>query len=141
MKKICFCNLVALVLCMPIIRKTKSVKALLTSFEHSDNAISVKALIKQLHQKMNKTTVYRILERLEEDGIIHSFMDKDGLKWYARCSNCSPGHHTDSHPHFQCSDCGKIECLTFEVKIPSLPNHKIQSTNFLLIGECAECSL
>ncbi len=127
---------------MPIIRKTKSVKTLLNAFEQTDNAISVIGLVKQLHQEMNKTTVYRILERLEGDGILHSFMDKDGLKWYATCSDCSSvGHHTDTHPHFQCNECGKIECLTFDVKIPSLPNHKVQSTKFLLIGECPDCSL
>lgn len=124
---------------MSIIRKTKSVKIVLDVFEQADSAISVIGLVKQLNQEMNKTTVYRILERLEEEGILHSFMDKDGLKWYATCNDCSVGHHTDTHPHFQCSECGKIECLTFEVKVPSLPNHKVESTKFLLIGQCAEC--
>lgn len=124
---------------MPIIRKTKSVKALVKVFDQSDSAISVKELVKLLHQKMNKTTVYRILERLEEDGILHSFMDKDGLKWYAKCNGCSVGHHSDSHPHFQCNDCGKIECLTFEVKIPKLSNHKINSADLLLVGQCENC--
>ena len=124
---------------MAIIRKTKSVKALLDAFEKTDNAISVVGLVKQLHQKMNKTTVYRILERLEDDGVLHSFMDKDGLKWYAKCSDCSVGHHTDTHPHFQCSDCGKIECLTFEVNIPKLRNYRIDSAELLLIGHCENC--
>ena len=55
---------------MGIIRKTQSVKTLLNVFEQSDEAISVVGLVKQLNEKMNKTTVYRILERLEEDGIL-----------------------------------------------------------------------
>ena len=124
---------------MGIIRKTKSVKTLLHAFEQTNDAISVVELVKRLHQEMNKTTVYRILDRLEEDGVLHSFMDKDGLKWYAKCSDCSVGHHTDTHPHFQCSECGKVECLTFDVKIPSLPNHKVDSAVFLLVGLCGEC--
>lgn len=124
---------------MSVIRKTKSVKTLLNIFKQTDHAISVIGLVKQLHQEMNKTTVYRILERLEGQGVLHSFMDKDGLKWYAMCSNCTDGHHKDAHPHFQCNECGKIECLTFEITIPSLPNHIVKSSNLLLTGQCADC--
>ncbi len=125
---------------MGVIRKTKSVKTLLNVFEQNNDAISVVELVKKLHQEMNKTTVYRILERLEEDGILHSFMDKDGIKWYAQCSDCSVGHHSDSHPHFQCRECGKVECLTFDVTIPKIPNHKVDSAEFLFVGQCEKCS-
>lgn len=124
---------------MPIIRKTKSVKTVLDIFESTNNAISVIGLVKELYRKMNKTTVYRILERLDEAGTLHSFIDKDGLKWYAKCSNCSVGHHIDAHPHFQCRDCGEIECLTFEITIPKLQNHRIDSAELLLVGQCENC--
>ena len=33
---------------------------------------------------MNKSTVYRALKRLEDDEIIHAFIDGDGLKCYAK---------------------------------------------------------
>ena len=33
---------------------------------------------------MNKTTVYRILDRFEKEGILHWFIDNDGLKRYAK---------------------------------------------------------
>ena len=125
---------------MGVIRKTKSVKTLLAVFEQTNDAISVVELVKRLHQDMNKTTVYRILERLEEDGVLHSFMDKNGLKWYAKCNDCSVGHHSDSHPHFQCRECGKVECLTFDVTIPKIPNHKVDSAEFLFVGQCEKCS-
>ena len=59
--------------------------------------------------EMNKTTVYRILDRLEQDGTIHCFNGKDGLKWYAKCNGCSENHHYDLHPHFQCNNCDKVE--------------------------------
>jgi len=125
---------------MSVIRRTKSVKYILKVFEEGHEAISVVELVQQLHNEMNKTTVYRILERLENGGIVHSFMDKHGLKWYAKCSECIEGHHTDKHPHFQCNDCGKIRCIELEVSIPNLPNHNIESSELLLIGQCAECN-
>jgi len=89
---------------------------------------------------MNKTTVYRVLDRLEQDGNIHAFNGKDGLKWYAKCNGCSANYHLDRHPHFQCSSCNKVECLSVKIPIPSIKNYKIQSTNILLMGQCHECS-
>jgi Fur family ferric uptake transcriptional regulator len=124
---------------MGVIRKTKSVETLLSIFENNKNAISAVQLIDLLKEKMNKTTIYRVLERIENDGVVHSFVDKDGLKWYAACHGCSATEHIDIHPHFQCQDCGKIDCLTVEVKIPSIPNRKINFSQVLLIGKCESC--
>ncbi len=124
---------------MGIIRKTKSVDTLLHIFERSNTAISVVELVDLLHHKMNKTTVYRILERLEDEGTLHCFMGKDGLKWYARCNGCSSSRHMDSHPHFQCMTCGKTECLTMDIAIPAIANRKIDSVALLLTGSCEDC--
>ena len=124
---------------MGIIRKTKSVKTLLNIFEQSEDAQSVVDLVDRLNQEMNKTTVYRILDRLEDDGTLHSFIDKDGLSWYAKCKDCSSKEHRDTHPHFQCSNCDKIECLPLDVTIPTVPNYRIRSAKLLLVGVCQDC--
>lgn len=125
---------------MGIVRKTKAVNTLLQYFEQTNKAASVVELVEDLHDEMNKTTVYRILERLESEGTLHSFMGKDGLKWYAK-------HHADRsrngiaemHPHFQCKDCGSIKCLDIQVDIPRLPNSHIESASLLLVGRCEDC--
>ncbi len=54
---------------MSISRNTKTVKLLLKLFDKENNALSVVDLVSILSQEMNKTTVYRILQRLEEAGI------------------------------------------------------------------------
>lgn len=97
-------------------------------------------LIELLKQEMNKTTVYRVLDRLEQEGIIHSYNGKEGLKWYAKCNNCSAHQHTDTHPHFQCTTCDKVECLSVDIKIPAIKNHKIDTSDILLMGQCEVCS-
>ena len=126
---------------MGIIRKTKAVATVLQIFEEESESKSVVHLIGLVKNKMNKTTVYRILDRLERDGIIHSFNGKDGLKWYAKCEGCSANHHSDKHPHFQCTKCDKVECLSVEIKIPSIKNHKVDSTDIFLMGQCEVCSV
>ena len=124
---------------MGIIRKTIAVTTLLQIFEDKNEAKSVVNLIALLKDEMNKTTVYRILDRLEQDGVIHSFNGKDGLKWYAKCEGCHAHQHSDKHPHFQCTECDKMECLSIDVKIPSLQNHKVVSTDILIMGQCEVC--
>ena len=83
---------------------------------------------------MNKTTVYRILERFENEEILHSFRGKDGLKYYIKSKK-----HSSAHPHFQCRDCGKTECLHVNVPIPSVADYKIDTVDLLLIGQCKDC--
>ena len=126
---------------MGILRKTKSVKIVLNEFTVNSSATSVIALIERLKSEMNKTTVYRILEKLEDDGILHSFLAKDGLKWYAKCRGCSSTTHHDVHPHFQCLECGKVDCLKMNFIIPEIANRKVEVSQILLQGKCEECYL
>jgi len=125
---------------MGIIRKTKSVETILQLFEQSSNAISVVDLVEQFKGKANKSTIYRILERLESEGLVHSFRGQDGLTWYAKCSSdCSTAHHKDVHPHFQCQDCGKVECLSIDIAMPKVKTYKIKAVEMFLMGQCEEC--
>jgi Fur family ferric uptake transcriptional regulator len=124
---------------MGVIRKTKSVKEVLTIFDQQSNSISAVNLVERLKTSMNKTTVYRILDRLEDEGTIHSFTHNNGQKWYAKCQGCSSSAHHDTHPHFQCKVCGKTECLDITISIPEIPNKRVESAEMLLVGQCDEC--
>lgn len=124
---------------MAITRRTKSVERLIEVFEKNKEAQSIVDLVERMRPYMNKTTVYRVLDRLEKEGIVHGLMDKHGSKWYAPCQDCDSGNHKDAHPHFQCNDCGKVECLPVEVSVPKVDNRRIDSTEILILGQCADC--
>ena len=125
---------------MGISRNTKTVQLLLNLFVKEDNALSVVDLVSILSNQMNKTTVYRILHRLEEAGILHSFVDKDGLKRYAKGSQrTSSMDNQINHPHFLCEDCGISTCLPLKISTPSLPNYVIKSSEQLYLGQCKDC--
>lgn len=125
---------------MGIMRRTKSVKRILNEFEKEPKALSTVDLIKRLSQDHNKTTIYRVLDRLEDDGVLHSFQGTDGVKFYAKCHGCSKSQHSDIHPHFQCVSCGKMDCLDVRVSIPKVPNRRVLSSELLLQGHCEQCS-
>lgn len=126
---------------MGVLRKTKSVEIVLNEFEKESSAISVISLVETLGSAMNKTTVYRILNKLEDDGVVHSFLGKNGHKWYAKCNNCSSKMHKDIHPHFQCINCGKVDCLDINVVIPDIPNRKVEVSQILMQGTCEDCNV
>ena len=125
---------------MGIMRQTKSVKRILNEFQKEPKALSTVDLIKRLSQDHNKTTIYRVLDRLEDDGVLHSFQGTDGVKFYAKCHGCSKSQHSDIHPHFQCVSCGKMDCLDVRVSIPKVPNRRVLSSELLLQGHCEQCS-
>ncbi len=127
---------------MGVIRITKSVKALLNAFAEQEVALSTVALVEQFQDHMNRSTVYRILERLEDEGILHSFTGSDGLTWYALGNKnlLSGKANLDTHPHFQCKDCGKTECLPMSVSIPDVSKHTVESVSLLLVGQCSDCA-
>ncbi len=120
-------------------RKTKSLQTILHAFDDSGVALSGVALIKKFHSKMNKTTVYRILDRLEKEDLLHSFTDLNGLRWYAKSPGSKIENNSAHHSHFQCNDCGISKCLQIPLEIPSVPNHRIDSASLILVGQCENC--
>jgi len=125
---------------MAVTRQTKKVKLLLSFFDNENRAISVVDLVKVLESQMNKTTVYRILKKLMDDGVLHSFIGKDGLKWYAKQKKSSFENQNNLHPHFQCKICGEVKCLPISFSIPELEGYKTESASLLITGSCAKCS-
>ena len=121
---------------MGVVRNTKAIEELTSLFLDDEKALSVVEIVNILSSKMNKSTVYRALKRLEDDEIIHAFIDGDGLKCYAKNRN---SNKKEVHPHFHCKTCGTSICVPYEYEIPSYQNHKIDSAQILLFGECNKC--
>jgi len=125
---------------MKISRKTKTVKLFIDLFEREKNALSVIELISIFKKQMNKTTVYRILSRLENAGFLHSFVDKNGLKRFAKGDQRNTSSNNSAkHPHFLCEDCGISTCLPIKIATPSIPNYIINTTEQLYLGQCIDC--
>ena len=125
---------------MGIIRKTQSVETLLGEFKNNSGAVSVTELIKRFDSLINKTTIYRILDKLEDDRILHSFLDKNGIKWYAKCNYCTCNDNFDAHPHFQCLSCGRVDCLLIDFPVPKIKNREVILSQTLMQGICELCS-
>ena len=101
-------------------------------FANRGDALSAGMLLDVLDNEINKSTVYRMLDKLEDDGVIHSFLTMDQIRFYALCKGCSSGRHVDSHAHFQCTSCKRVSCFSEEIVLPILERARITSAQVLL---------
>jgi Fur family transcriptional regulator, ferric uptake regulator len=88
----------------------------------------------------NQATAFRILNALNEAGIVHRTELGDHVWRFELITEGEHKHKT--HPHFLCVDCGSVSCLS-ETKftatsLKSAGNIR-EVTEVLLRGHCHEC--
>ena len=126
---------------MKSVRNTTSKTAILELLQISEEALSQKDILTQLDGSCDRVTVYRVLDRLLEEGYVHKVVDVDGVMRFAACRSCEEEHHQHHHVHFSCQECGTVSCLEDiepSVKLPD--GYRISEANFTLSGLCPKCS-
>lgn len=123
------------------VRITPMRQLLLEYFLQNNGAFGLMDL-ENAFPKSDRITMYRTLKTFEEKGLIHGINNGVSEIKYALCrEHCSPIHHIDQHPHFQCEQCRQITCITSQV-IPKmeLPKGYVQKEITMTIkGVCPNC--
>ena len=121
-------------------RNTASKDLVFKLLEDSRSALSQDTLEKKVKGKMDRVTIYRVLNRFCEDGIAHKIVSDEGKFYYALCRSCKEDHHSHEHIHFRCLNCQKVECLPNAVR-PRLPEgYQALISNYWISGYCDPCS-
>ncbi|MDN3596899.1 Fur family transcriptional regulator [Zunongwangia endophytica] len=122
-------------------RNTKHQQAVLDLLQRAKKTLTADEIKEQIEANINKTTVYRMLDRFIDAGKIHFVTGQNGKSYYALCKDCKeePVQHIHNHLHFQCENCGNVECLPETLDVPRLKDYKIKETQLLLIGICKTC--
>ena len=116
---------------------------------HSEESFTIEELCERLKQETaltaepGKSTVYRIMPKLVEEGLVKRFVKGNGRKFLYQMV-C--GEHCDRHLHMKCSVCGKLyhmedtesEALFWQV----MRKHHFQldEGRTVLFGQCEGCS-
>lgn len=92
-------------------------------------------LIKKL--KVNKTTVYRQIEKLLSENVIIEVELGDGKKRYEL-------KNLDHHHHLVCKKCGNLEDIKLDEKlilseVAMKSNFKVENHSFEFFGICVNC--
>ncbi len=90
---------------------------------------------------INRVTVYRILDLL----VAHGLLDRISTGGRAFYYGMAPNRHHAPHPHFYCTRCGRMDCLTpdsLNVDAASLRRTfpgRIDKVEVRIDGICTNC--
>lgn len=94
-------------------------------------------------EKIGRTTVYRYLESLAEQGRVRKYQNAQGVTQYQHLEHAE---ECDAHFHMMCKSCGRLYHVNCEL-MDSLANHIQADHNFsldaretILVGTCARCA-
>ena len=125
---------------MKTTRKTTAKTEILELLEKTSMALSHKEIQVELDGLCNRVTIYRVLERLLEEGFVHRIVNTDGVVKYARCHSCKHQHHQHNHLHFSCTQCQEVTCLQqVQPSYQLPPNYLAQEVHFTISGICPNC--
>ena len=121
-------------------RTTKQFSAILAVLQAAQGPMPVPDLVAAAKKKaplLNKTTVYRTLEKLVSDGLVEAVLLREGVLHYELKE---PAVH---HHHFVCGRCKKIFCVDGCVRDIDLLLPKgfvLESHEVTLRGICKGCN-
>ena len=114
--------------------------------EHAEQRFTAREIFEATRKgdvEINRTTVYRNLDRLCETGDLLKYKEPNQDAWYYQYSS---GHdHCDKHMHAQCSVCGKIFHLdepfakAFGDKLLEVCGLDVEPAKTIILGKCSEC--
>ncbi|TRX66369.1 Fur family transcriptional regulator [Carboxylicivirga sp. M1479] len=89
----------------------------------------------------DRVTLYRTINALIDNGIVHKASTSGDEVYYALCSpECSNQCHHHEHIHFKCTKCNEVSCVqaqqSFEINIPG---YQIDELSIEVKGMCKKC--
>ena len=122
------------------LRATHTRINLLMIIQNHGSAMQYSAIQKAMHP-IDRVTLYRTLETLKTEGIIHKAFQENNETYYAICgSTCKKDNHHHEHIHFKCLECDTVSC---EKPLNNLgitmPNYEIHTVSIHVKGICKNC--
>jgi Fur family ferric uptake transcriptional regulator len=96
----------------------------------------------QRRRRMDRVTVYRVLEWLTSRNLAHRIAGDDRVWRFNAANDEAAGRH--AHAHFKCKRCGEVTCLeevraARSIRLPS--GYRSQEVDLTVKGLCVECVL
>jgi Fe2+ or Zn2+ uptake regulation protein len=125
------------------LRRTKALEELLTTLVEADRPMTLAELASsaRLADQCDKATVYRLLQRLSEHGILRRLGLHERAAYFTLLQ---PGKHSD---YLICTGCGKIESIKAPCPVHDLEDEIREKTGYQglyheleFFGTCPRCA-
>lgn len=125
-------------------KNTPLLQAVKTLFENQTSPLSVPSIqynLKAMGLAPNKTSLYRLLKKMEQEEIVRRVQLESPVTHYEVSKK--------DHPHFSCQECESVQCVNdkeLQQKLKKLLSTlgqkglKVKSQHFSLSGLCAKCN-
>ena len=118
-----------------ITKYADSILSILCQLQHATNA-EIASRLRELYSNVSDTTVHRITQRLQSDGVI-------GLAPASRQGCLRYDFSPESHDHFICSECDSLQ----DIKVPDSVRCQIERQldgcyfdgPLVITGVCQQC--
>lgn len=117
--------------------------------KNSETAFSAEVLSERIKAESfeaapGKSTVYRLLQKLVEEGLVKRMVSGNSRKFVYQIV---AGEHCDLHLHLKCTSCGKLfhmeddESHKLLKRVLEKNNFAIDEKQTVLIGKCIGCDM
>ena len=118
-----------------ITKYTDSILSILCQLQHATNA-EIASRLRELYSNVSDTTVHRITQRLQSDGVI-------GLAPASRQGCLRYDFSPESHDHFICSECDSLQDIKVPDSVRCQIEHQLDGCCFdgplVITGVCQQC--
>ena len=90
---------------------------------------------------LDRVTLYRTLTALQDAGLVHRVQDQDGS--WRFCAHLRRGEDCPgNHPHFQCTRCDRMRCLSDQALpwISMSGREQVTGKQLVVYGLCSACA-
>ena len=124
------------------LKATNSRLELLVNMQQYENAMPFSKIQKVINY-VDRVTLYRTIETLSNQGIIHQAYKDNNEIYYALCGeNCNREEHQHEHIHFKCKTCKSVTCQEISKKFKIvLPEYEIHQISIHVNGICKKCNI
>lgn len=120
---------------------TKQKNIILNVIKHQKQEFTIKDIYNKVKGKTGLTTIYRLTDKLVQDGRLSKYIGKDNNTYYQYLDECNEGNHF----YLKCEHCGDIVHIDCDC-IEDLSSHiftkhkfKPNKEHIIINGVCEKC--